>query len=113
MEKKTNPIKNAKLHFRPAPNALKIILIILILLSIAALAALRWVHNGLRAEIDALKQEAAAVEHENDELKEKQEDLDSIDGIQGIAREELGLVDPDTIIIEPTHETEIPATTLP
>jgi len=113
MEKKTNQNKNAKLHVRPAPNALKIVLIILILLFIVALVALRWVHNGIRAEIDTLKQEAASVEHENDELKEKQENLGSVEGIQEIAREELGLVDPDTVIINPTHETEIPATTLP
>ena len=113
MQEKKRPLKNAKVEIRPASNVLKIIVIVLILFSIAALIALRWVHNGIRAEIDALKDEAAAAEFANQELAEKKEELGSVQSIQDIAQEELGLVDPNTVLIEPHVETEIPATTLP
>lgn len=101
MEEKQNPLRNVKVVVRPAPNLLKIILIVLILFSIAALIALRWVHNGIQTEIDGLKEEAAVVEHANTELEEKQDALGSVQSIRDIAQEELGLVDPNTILIEP------------
>ena len=44
---------------------------------------------------------AAVLEQENAELAEKKEDLGSSSSIRDIAKEELGLVEPDTIIIEP------------
>ena len=101
MEEKVNPLRNAKVEFRPAPKSLKIILILLILFSIAALIALRWVHSGIQDQIGAMKDEAAAIEHENAVLDEKKEDFGSVQSIQDIARDELGLVDPDTVIIDP------------
>ena len=100
MEKK-NPLKNVKVVTRPSPPALKIILIVLIILSMAALLALRLVHNGIQEEIQNLKDEAADYEHANSVLDEKMKDPESVDNIMDIAKEELGLVDPDTILIEP------------
>ena len=93
--------KKTKIEIRRAPNALKVILIVLILFSIAALVALRWVHNGINSEIQKMKDEAAAVEFANQQLTEKKEAVDSVQGIQEIAQEELGLVDPDTVLIDP------------
>ena len=98
---KSNPLKNIKVVVRPSPPALKIALIVLILLSIAALVALRLVHNGIQAEIQDLKDEAADYEYANSVLDEKMQDPDSVDNIKDIAKEELGLVDPDTILIDP------------
>ena len=100
MEKK-NPLKNVKVITRPSPPALKIILIVLIILSMAALVTLRLVHNGLQEEIQKQKDLAADYEHENSVLDEKMKDPDSVENIIDIAQEELGLVDPDTILIEP------------
>jgi len=100
MEKK-NPLKNIKVVTRPSPPALKIALIVLIILSMAALLALRLVHNGIQAEIQDLKDEAADYEYANSVLDEKMQDPDSVDNIKDIAKEELGLVDPDTILIDP------------
>ena len=37
----------------------------------------------------------------NQELQDKIDDLGSVQSVQDIAREELGLVDPDTIVIQP------------
>lgn len=101
MAQKNTPPKNVKVEVRPASNILKIILILLILFSIVALVALRWVHNGILAQIDELKDEASGLEYANAELDRKKEEIGSVQSIQDIAKEELGLVDPDTIIIDP------------
>ena len=101
MAEKSIPPKNVKVEVRPASNILKIVLIILILFSIVALVALRRVHNGILTQIDELKEEASGLEYANAELDQKTEELGSVQSIQDIAKEELGLVDPDTVIIDP------------
>jgi cell division protein FtsL len=93
--------KKSKVEIRPAPTVLKIVLILLIVFSIAALVGLRWVHNGLRDKIQDLKQEAAALEQDNADLQEKIDDLGSVQSVKDIARDEMGLVDPNTILIDP------------
>ena len=90
-----------KVKLRSAPNALKVALIVLILCSIAALVALRWVHNGIQAETLTKQEQAAAMEGENADLQEKIDSIGSVQSIRQIARDELGLVDPDTVLIHP------------
>ena len=99
-EKKTPPVKK-KIVVRPAPPLLKIAACLLILFSMAALIAIRWVHNGILEETQALTQEAAAAEAENTELNEKLGNLGSVQSVKDIAQEELDLVDPDTVVIHP------------
>ena len=101
MAEKRTPPKNVKVEVRPASNILKIILILLILCSIVALVALRWVHTGILTQIDELKDEASGLEHANEVLEQKTEELGSVQSIQDIAKEELGLVDPNTVLIDP------------
>lgn len=102
MVEKTKPEKKkVKVILRPSPLSLKILLIELILLSIVALIALRWVTNNIRQETENLREEAAAVEYENEGLKEKIDEVDSVQGVQNIAEEELHMVDPNTVIIDP------------
>lgn len=101
MTQKNTPPKKVNVEVRPASNILKIILTVLILFSIVALIALRWVHNGILTQIDALKEEASGLEHANEELDRKTQELGSVQSIEDIAKEELGLVDPDTILIDP------------
>ena len=100
MAKKSTQSKYVKVEVRPASHILKIILILLILFSIVALIALRWVHNGILTQIEELKDEASGLEYANEVLDQKTEDLGSVQSIQDIAKEELGLVDPDTILID-------------
>ena len=100
MAKKSTKSKYVKVEVRPASHILKVILILLILFSIVALVALRWVHNGILTQIDELKDEASGLEYANEVLDQKTEELGSVQSIQDIAEEELGLVDPDTILID-------------
>lgn len=101
MAEQKNPPIRKKIIVRPAPALLKIAACLLILFSMAALLALRWVHNGIREETQALTQEAAEAQEKNAELTEKVEGLGSVQSVKDIAQEELGLVDPDTVVIEP------------
>ncbi|MBQ2927826.1 MAG: septum formation initiator family protein [Oscillospiraceae bacterium] len=101
MEDRKNLPKQVKVEIRRSPNALKIALIILILCSTATLVALRWVQSGIREQIREKTAEAAELEHANEKLTEKIENIDSVQSIQEIARDELGLVDPDTVVIDP------------
>ena len=101
MEEKTNPPVKKKIVIRPAPPMLKIAACLLILFSMAALLALRWVHNGIRQETQILTEEAAQAQAENRELTEKVEHLGSVQSVKDIAQEELGLVDPDTVLVDP------------
>lgn len=100
-EKTKTPKKKVKVILRPSPLSLKILLIVLILFSMGALIALRWVTNSIRQETENLREEAAAVEYENEGLKEKIDEVDSVKGVQNIAEEELHMVDPNTVIIDP------------
>ena len=67
----------------------------------AALFALRWVHTGILAETENLRDTAAELEEANADLQQKTEDIGSVQSVKDIANEELGLVDPNTVIISP------------
>ncbi len=101
MKERKTSLRDLVFRNRPAPNSLKILLVLLILFSMAALVALRWVHNGIRAEIDSLTGEAAAIEHANTVLDERTQKPDDPNNIRDYAREELGLVDEDSIVFDP------------
>ena len=90
-----------KVRLRSAPISLKAALIVLIVLSMSALLALRWVHNGIQAETQRKAEQAAAMEGENTDLQEKIDSIGSVQSIRQIAQDELGLADPDTILIHP------------
>ena len=70
--------RRGKVIFRSGSLALKIIVAVLIVFSMAALAALRWVHTGIQARTGELRDEAAALEHQNSELEEKIGELGSV-----------------------------------
>ena len=101
MEEKKNPPVPKKIVIRPAPAVLKISACLLIVFSMAALLALRWVHNAIREETQVLTDQAAAAQAENAELTEKIGSLGSVNSVKEIAREELDLVDPDIVVIQP------------
>ncbi len=100
---RTNPFRNIRFVVRPAPALLKIIVIALILFSMAALAALSWVRQNLQTQTEGMRGEVAALEQENADLNRKIEGLGSVESVQEIAREELGLADPNTVIINPSQ----------
>lgn len=101
MAKIKDKLKLIKLRLRPSPRSTKIMLIVAILFAMMALIALRMAITDLDNRAEDLRKKAAAMEQENKDLQENIGILGSVQSIIQIARDELGLVDPDTVILEP------------
>ena len=101
MAERLKSLRKIRVIVQPAPRKLKVMFILLILICAAALAALGWIRVRLEQETQAVLDQAAVLEQENEDLAEKTEKLGTSDSIKDIARDELDLVDPDTIIIVP------------
>ena len=101
MAKIKEKLKLIKLRLRPSPRSTKIMLIVAILFAMIALIALRMAITDLDNRAEDLRQKAAALEQDNKDLQENIGILGSVQSIIQIARDELGLVDPDTVILGP------------
>ena len=101
MAKIREKLKLIKLRLRPSPRSTKIMLIVAILFAMTALIALRMAITDLDNREEDLRQKAAVLEQDNKDLQENIGILGSVQSIIQIARDELGLVDPNTVILEP------------
>jgi len=101
VEKEKTLFRKLKVVIHPSSRALKIAVIVLIVFSMIALTALTWVRTSIRARTEDMRSEAAALEEENAALEDKLENPGALDNIRELAQELLGLMDPDTIIIDP------------
>ena len=95
--------QNVQIKFRRSSLALKAVVLVMLIFSIATLLLLRSEILNARTQADALKNQAAVLEAENSELDERLENQGSVDGYLEVAKEELGLVDPDTVIFDPAE----------
>lgn len=100
-KKKKNIFGNVQIIWNHSSTLLKVLIIVLIVFSIAALSALNWVRSSIIRQTDEMRQEAAALEERNDKLTERMENAESVQTIKDIAKEELGMVTSDTVLIQP------------
>ena len=103
MAERNTPLGRIRFIVRPSPKKLKILFVTLILACTVALIAIGVVRGRIRQQTQAVLDQAAALEQENADLTEKKDKLGSNGSIKDIAQEELGLVGPDTIIIDPNR----------
>ena len=89
-----------QLQYRRTPTLHKVVVAAAIVLSSVTLISLRLGHWESKARLRDLQQRASLLEMQNQELREDIDRLGTTDSIRDLAQEELGLVDPDTIIIE-------------
>ena len=101
MAKITNPFKDVKIVYRRTSPWLIGVLVAAIVLSTATVVTLGWTSYVLETETENMRTEAAQLEAENADLDRRIEQLGSVQSVMEIASEQLGLVDPNTIIIEP------------
>ena len=101
MKAATKSLRNVQFVIRPSSMLLKIVVVVLIVFSTAALISMSWVRQSILVKTENMRQEALVLEHENDELEQKISILGSVQSVQQIAQEELGLVDPNTVLITP------------
>ena len=95
------PIGKVKVVRRRSRLLTKVVVLAAVLLSVATLLTLLLVIQSTRAQTEALKTEAVQLNRENSRLELYIQELGTIKGIIRIAREELGLIEPDNIIIDP------------
>ena len=94
-------LKRVKPVYRRSSNRMKIFVIIIIILGIAGLFALRCALSDLNAENRALENQITQLEMENEDLAQKISIQGTKEAVIQIARELLGLVTPDTVIVQP------------
>ena len=103
MKKQANPLSKIKLVYRPGKTLIKVALLGVIVLSTAALVTIHTAIARSEAKEEAMRTQAAALEQQNEELEQDINALGSKDSILDIAEEELGLVDPDTVVYVPAN----------
>ena len=95
------PIGKGKVVRRRSRLLTKVMVLVAVLLSIATLLTLLLAIHTTRAQTEALRAEAIQLERDNSRLTEYIQEMGTIKGLIRIAQEELGLVEPGTIIIDP------------
>ncbi len=101
MTKRRNPLHRIKLVYRRSSPLLKCVVLAAIVLSLAALLALRVSLLDEQERNRELQNQAAELEAENKQLEENISHAGSQEGIEQIAGEKLGLVDPDSSFFTP------------
>jgi cell division protein FtsL len=89
-----------QLQYRRTSTLHKVVVAAAVVLSSVTLLSLRLAHWNAEERAAELRQQVAAQEQQNADLRQDINELGTADSIREIAQEELGLVDPDTIIIE-------------
>lgn len=97
-------LSRIRLVYRRSSILVKCMILAAVVLSTVALLVLRGAMLQTQSRTDGLRGEAAALEAENRQLKQSIGLQNTVDGILKIAREKLGLVDPDTVIFEPEQD---------
>ena len=96
-------LSKTQLQYRRTPTLHKVVVAAAIVLSSVTLFTLRLVQWESEEQAADLRSQVAAMEQRIDDLRGDIDELGTADSIREIAREELGLVDPATIIIEDAH----------
>ena len=94
-------LSRIKLVRQRSSNFIKIMVIVTIALCMGAMCLLRMAMIRVQNETDDLRSKAAALEEERDELNEKIQQVGSNKSVQDIAQEQLGMVDPETVVFQP------------
>lgn len=94
-------LKRIRIKYRRSSTLTKTVVMSAIVLSMTALLILHITADATRQKTDDLTDQAAQLEQENEQLEENIDGLGSADSVEQIAKDELGLVDPDTVVIQP------------
>lgn len=95
--------RQKRVIFQRSPTVLKIILLVALLASTVTLLALRFALLDEKDRAEELRQQAVALEQENQKLERTNALLGTVQGVRELAGELLDLVDPDTVIFEPVE----------
>ncbi len=101
MQKILKSLRRIKLVLHRSSPMLKLLLLCVVLCATLALLTLQGVILETQAENADLMTRIQSLEGANEDLEQSIAELGTVQGVERIAQEELGLVDPDTVIITP------------
>ncbi len=90
-----------RIRFRRSSLLMKVVLLAAVVLSTVAVVALNASIARAQQDYEAMRQQAAALVAENNRLSERIASLGSEESAIRIAMEQLGLVEPDTVVVTP------------
>lgn len=88
---------------KPGSRLTKIAVCATVAVSAVALLFLHSATLDAQAKAEAWRAKAQQLEQENERLESWIENLGSAESVEQIAQAELGLTDPDTIVIQPAN----------
>ncbi len=94
-----------RLVYRHSSPLLKCVVLAAIVLSTVALLTLRSSILDTRDKTEELRDQAAQLQQQNQQLQKSIAELGTVQSIKRIAKEELGLVDPDTTFFQIVEDT--------
>jgi hypothetical protein len=97
---KQNPLSKLQFIYRRSHPAVKILVIVAIVFSMLAVTAMTWVRAKIQDRTDALRWEAAQLEQDNRDLSNMLDAPDSVDSVEQMAEEELGLIESGSVLID-------------
>ena len=95
--------QNVRFVRRRSNKLTKAAILLAITFSVVTLLVLYAATINARVQAQALRDQAQQLEQENDRYEDKIENSGSLEGVEEIAKDELGLVKPGTTIIEPEN----------
>ena len=95
-----NYLSRVRLVYRPSQTATKVMLILALVLSMAALLTLGIARRDAEKRTAELLEQARQLEQQNSQLERYIDELGTVQSVERIAAEELGLVDPDTVVFQ-------------
>ena len=98
-----NLTSRIRLVYKRSSKATKVAVCVAVVLSTVTLLVLRSATLNAQAQAEALRDQAQKLEQENSRLETQIEGLGTAESVEQIAQDELGLVDKDTVIIEPEN----------
>ena len=99
MATKKSFFKKYRVVFQSSPLSLKFALLITILVAVVSLSVLGGKLVSLNAEYEDLRHYAGELEQQFDQLQDKKDKQDTVEGVKDIAGDELGMVDKDATIV--------------
>jgi cell division protein FtsL len=101
MKKIMNSLRRVKLVVRKSRPVTKVVALCAVVLSTVTLLTLQSAILDSRKHTAEMMEQANKLEQQNQLLEQRIDGLDTEAGIREIAQQELGLADPNTVILVP------------
>lgn len=92
-----------RLVYKRSSRLTKIAVCAAVVLSILTLLVLHSATLNAQAEAEALREQARQEQQQKNELEQNIDILGSVESAEQIAQEELGMVNPNTVIMKPEN----------